>query len=140
MSEPFLERLSRFTPDAGRLDRDALLFAAGRSSVRPHRGWRTLASLLAATQVLSLVVLWPHEVVNPTSPGRTPNMAVEPASTRPTALEPRAFDAWASPTVLSSRRLLAQPESEDRPAANVNFVDSGPPLRASGPIPQSLLN
>ena len=32
MSESFLERLSRFTPDAGRLERDALLFAAGRRS------------------------------------------------------------------------------------------------------------
>ena len=38
MSEPILERLSRFTPDAGRLDRDALLFAAGRESARPNRG------------------------------------------------------------------------------------------------------
>ena len=47
MSEPILERLSRFTPDAGRLDRDALLFAAGRSSARPNRGWKTLATLLA---------------------------------------------------------------------------------------------
>ena len=57
MSEPFLERLSRFTPDAGRLDRDALLFAAGRGSVRPNRGWITLATLLASTQLLSLVLL-----------------------------------------------------------------------------------
>ena len=39
MSEPILERLSRFTPDAGGLDRDALLFAAGRESARPNRGW-----------------------------------------------------------------------------------------------------
>ena len=60
MSEAFLERLSRFTPDAGGLDRDALLFAAGRSSARPNRGWMTLASLLAGTQTLSLVLLWPH--------------------------------------------------------------------------------
>ena len=55
MSEPILERLSRFTPDAGGLDRDALLFAAGRESARPNRGWMTLASLLASTQALSLV-------------------------------------------------------------------------------------
>ena len=52
MSEPFLERLSRFTPDAGGLDRDALLFAAGRGSARPNRGWMALATLLASTQAL----------------------------------------------------------------------------------------
>ena len=60
MSEPFLERLSRFTPDAGGLDRDALLFAAGRVSARRNRGWMTVASLLAGTQALSLIFLWPH--------------------------------------------------------------------------------
>src|SRR3954449_13437560 len=65
MAEPFLERLSRFTPDAGRLDRDALLFAAGRSSVRPGRGWMTMAALLAGTQALSLVLLWPHASAPP---------------------------------------------------------------------------
>ena len=32
MSESFIERLSRFTPDAGALDRDSLLYAAGRES------------------------------------------------------------------------------------------------------------
>ena len=53
MSEPFLERLSRFTPNAGGLDRDALLFAAGRASARPNRAWIALATLLTSTQVLS---------------------------------------------------------------------------------------
>ena len=67
MSEPFLERLSRFTPDAGRLDRDALLFAAGRNSARPNRGWMTMAGLLAGTQALSLVLLWPP--ASPPPPG-----------------------------------------------------------------------
>src|SRR5258708_39994063 len=61
MSESFLERMSRFTPDAGKLDRDALLFAAGRGSARPNRMWKSLAAVLASTQVLSFVLLWPHE-------------------------------------------------------------------------------
>jgi hypothetical protein len=56
MSE-FLKRLSRFTPDGSALDRDALLFAAGRASARRGRGWMVLAGALAATQVLSLVFL-----------------------------------------------------------------------------------
>ncbi len=60
MSQEFLERLSRFTPDALGLDRDALLFAAGHSSVRPNRVWTTLATLLATTQALSLVAFWPR--------------------------------------------------------------------------------
>ena len=59
MSGSFLERLSRFTPDAGGLNRDELLYAAGRSSARPNRVWMTVASLLAATQALSLVLLLP---------------------------------------------------------------------------------
>jgi hypothetical protein len=59
MSESFLERLSRFTPASG-LDRDALLFAAGRASARPSRPWMALGGTLAATQLVSLVLLWPH--------------------------------------------------------------------------------
>ena len=57
MSEPFLERLSRFTPETGGLNRDALLFAAGRRSARPNRGWIALAAALAGTQTLSLALL-----------------------------------------------------------------------------------
>jgi hypothetical protein len=45
--EPVVERLSRFTPDAGGLDRDSLLFAAGRASARPNRPWVALAAGLA---------------------------------------------------------------------------------------------
>ena len=86
MSEEFLERLSRFTPDAGGLDRDALLFAAGRASARPNRGWITLAALLANTQILSLVLLWPR----PTPPegGLTVAAAVAPVPSPPATLEP----------------------------------------------------
>jgi len=59
MPEPIAERLSRFTPDGAKLDRDALLFAAGRASVRPQRRWAILAGALAAAQALTLVLLWP---------------------------------------------------------------------------------
>ena len=44
MSEPIVERLSRFTPDAGRLDRDSLLYEAGRKSARPNRAWTVSTS------------------------------------------------------------------------------------------------
>ncbi len=81
MSEPFLERLTGFTPDAGRLDRDALLFAAGRSSARPNRGWMTLTCLLAGTQTLTLALLWPHST--PPAGGLAVPVAALPAPRRP---------------------------------------------------------
>src|SRR5437764_15363134 len=56
--QPFAERLSRFTPDATGLDRDGLLFAAGRASARPNRRWIALAGALAACQLLTLTLLW----------------------------------------------------------------------------------
>ena len=77
MSEPFLERLSAFLPDPGSLNRDELLFAAGRSSARPSRGWKMLASALAATQALSLVLMLPP--ARPLLSGLTVIQANEPA-------------------------------------------------------------
>ena len=59
MAESFAEQLSQFTPDGSGLDRDALLFAAGRASVRKSRGWAMLACTLAASQLLTLVLFWP---------------------------------------------------------------------------------
>jgi hypothetical protein len=135
MSEPILERLSRFTPDAGRLDRDALLFAAGRASARPNRGWKTLASLLAGTQALSLALLWPHS--SPPVGQSTISIAGAPA---PTATPgPSASEASSNPGLWSARRGLLEPDASDRPAGDMTFIDSEPPLRAFRP-PPSLLN
>jgi hypothetical protein len=137
MSEGFLERLSRFTPDASGLDRDALLFAAGRNSVRPDRGWATLASLLAATQAISLVLLWPRP--NPPAGPRDMSVATEPAL--PRQLAPPGAEAFPGPShVSSARRSLLDSDLEIRPAAAVTFIDRGPPLRAIARFPSSLLN
>jgi hypothetical protein len=136
MSEPILERLSRFTPDAGRLDRDALLFAAGRSSARPNRGWITLATLLANTQALSLVLLWPH----PTPPAASFSVPVAVARESPATLDPRTSGAWANSDLWTARHSLLKLETEDQPTGDVTFIDSGPPLRAYGPLAPSLLN
>ena len=135
MSEPILERLNRFTPDAGRLDRDALLFAAGRASARPNRGWMTLASLLAGTQALSLVLLWPHS--SPSIGKPTVSIASVPAPSA--APGPPAIGASANPGLWSARRGLLESDSHDRPAGDMTFIDRGPPLRAF-PLPPSLLN
>jgi hypothetical protein len=135
MSEPFLERLSRFTPDAGVLDRDAMLFAAGRNSARPNRRWMALAGVLASTQALSLALLWvppPHEggLSVPVATAPSPAALVKPA----TAAEP------ADSGLLSVHSDLRDAEIVDRPSESVSLVDSGPPLRALGPVPPSILN
>jgi hypothetical protein len=137
MSQPFPERLSRFTPDAGTLDRDGLLYAAGRASARPNRGWIALAAVLAVTEVLTLVLLWP----SPTPPvAQLPPPAVQPAAP-PAPPEPPTSDSPDSPGVWSVRHNLLESEPGDRPepANPVTVIDSGPPLRAFGPPPPSLL-
>jgi hypothetical protein len=129
MSEPFLERMSRFTPDAGSVNRDALLFATGRASARPNRGWIALAGALAATQVLSLALLWPHS----TLPGAgSPVQFANAPSADP---EPPPLP---NPGMLVARHTL-ESEPDDRPDTGT-FVDTGPPLRAFGSPPLSILN
>jgi hypothetical protein len=131
MSEPFLERLSRFTPDAGGLDRDVMLFAAGRGSVRPNRGWKTLAAVLAGSQALSLALLWPR----PALPVGSLPVQVATAPSPAAALQQPV-----SPGMWSARHSLLESETEDRPDGTVTFIDSGPPLRAFAPPPASILN
>jgi hypothetical protein len=134
MSEPF-ERLIRFTPDAGRLERDALLFAAGRASARPNRGWMTLAALLASTQVLSLVLLWPPAA--PPGPGSPAPVAGAPAL--PATVERARPQPSADPGLWSARPQLLEAEPEKQPDTGT-FIDNGPPLRAFGSPPSSILN
>ncbi|HKI20063.1 MAG TPA: hypothetical protein VKA15_19395 [Isosphaeraceae bacterium] len=118
------------------MDRDALLFAAGRGSVRPNCGWITLATLLASTQVLSLVLLWPHS----TPPAGQLTVADATVPMPPAALEPGASETLASPGAWSARHRLLESETNDRPDDTVTLIDSGPPLKAFGPLPPSLLN
>jgi hypothetical protein len=138
MSQEFLERLSRFTPDARGLDRDTLLFAAGRASARPNRGLVATAALLAHTQILSLVLLWPRPT--PPKPGVTVAAKVAAAPLSSATLEPRASSVSANAGLWSARHGRLTSEAKDRPTDNVTFIDSGPPLRASGPLPPSLPN
>jgi hypothetical protein len=138
MSEPFLERLSRFTPHAGGLDRDALLFAAGRSSGRPNRGWITLATLLANTQILSLVLLWQRPT--PQEGRLTVAAAVEPIPLQPTTLETPTAAALASQAAWWSRRRLMEADKDELAIDSATLIDSGPPLTIFGPRPASLLN
>jgi hypothetical protein len=126
MSEDLTKRLSRFTPDGRGLDRDALLFAAGRASVRPSRRWATVAGALAACQVLSLVLLWPRPVPppDPLAKGPTPPAVARAASTA----DPAQLGAL-------NRRLL-QPGTDDLPPpAPVDALASAdPPLHAAAAV------
>ena len=122
--DPVTDRLARFTPAAG-LDRDALLFEAGRQSARPSRLWPLAAGLLAVSQAVTLVVLWPPEspapAMSPTVPpavGPVPDPTFPPASPDP--------DLW---SVGSRPDVLERPVSA--PAGE--FV-AGPPLTAGSAL------
>jgi hypothetical protein len=132
MSEPFAERLSRFTPDAAGLDRDAVLFAAGRASARPNRRWMALAGALAACQLLTLVSLWP----------RTPSGRIEPPTVAVQPSEPVAPPIPHDPSELGalSERLLASEGNWIAPADDGPMIAPEPPLRAFDPPPAKYLN
>jgi hypothetical protein len=122
MSDPLADRLSRLTPDAANLDRDGLLFAAGRASARPNRIWKVLAAILALSQMTQLAVLWPHSKP-PVIPISEPSISIEPESppTKP------------SPTG-GSLVLRNLPDSLDDPpprAVDEALVADPPPLHAS---------
>src|SRR5262245_39161074 len=55
MSDPVIDKLARFTP-ADRLDRDDLLFRAGRASAPGRRTWMVLAGILVVSQIVTLSV------------------------------------------------------------------------------------
>src|SRR5437879_2202531 len=121
--DPMTERLSRFTPNAAGLDRDAILFAAGRQSARSHRIWASLAGLLAISQGITLFALWPRsvEVLAPTpvpTVQTTPDLSLPPPSPSP--------DFWSA----GSRPEVLLKES---PSANAEYIPPGPTLTvASG--------
>ncbi len=135
MSEP-IERLSRFTPDASGLDRDALLFAAGRASVRPNQRWHALCAALATTQLLTLgLVFWPRPVTLPPGDTTPPVAFVEPPPAPnfdPPPLTPALWQLE-EPALATEGNLPA-------PALMENSVENEPPLHAFGPLPVALLN
>ena len=118
--DPVTDRLARFTPNAAGLDRDALLFAAGRRSARGSRLWPVAAGLLAVSQAVTLVAVWPSE------PAKTPIVAPVPTNNPPpesiTPASPPSSDVW---TARSDPDVMASP-----PPATGEFVGTGPPLTA----------
>lgn len=135
MSEPLAERLSRFTPEAAGLDRDALLFAAGRASVHPGHRWQALAAVLAASQLLTLVWLWPR---TPSSPSETPFIASESFRRDPAPVQASESD----PSELRAlrQRMLEMDLDYTPPSSDEPMAPPEPPLRAFGSPPAYLIN
>jgi len=134
MSEPLAEHLSRFTPDATGLDRDALLFAAGRASVRTHRKWQALVAALTLSQALTLVGLWPRTP----APAQTsaPVVVESPAAVLPqdeSVSDPRSEGIWRV-------GMLSMDVDRPKPIGEEQMIPPEPSLRAFGPLPASILN
>ena len=113
------DRLSRFTPHAPGLDRDALLFAAGQRTARGSWLWKALAGLLATTQVVTLLALWPRPQPAGTFGGPPPAVAPAPEPSLPPVSPPG--DVWTAgsrPDVLQSSPALS----------TVQYVEPDPPL------------
>jgi hypothetical protein len=128
MSDPLAERLSRFTPDSAGLDRDSLLFGAGRLAARPNRPWQALAVVLAAAQVLTLLLLWPRP--GPPTPPEPAPPAAAPAE--PVSPSGREVEPW-----FLSRQMLEGQNEKALPAASL--VADEPPLRVFA-VPLNLLD
>jgi hypothetical protein len=137
--DAIIERLSRFTPDASGLDRDALLFAAGRASSHTNSRWRVLACVLLMTQVGTFGALWRLRMI-PVSELTT--HALPPPTAIESAPPPVPAPPVAEPARLAHlRRLLLTADGQlPRSAANRALIPSAPPLRAFGTPPPDLLN
>src|SRR5262249_52385408 len=103
MSDPLVERLKRFSPDASGLDRDSLLFQAGRASVRPAHTWKAVAAALALCQLLTLAMLGPRPATAPTARSVRPSAAEPPLLARSSAQAPAGRELSDHP---DSSRLL----------------------------------
>lgn len=114
MSDP-IPALQKFTPTG--IDRDAVLFAAGRASAPSGRGWKWVSAGLAITQVATFTV-W-FATTRPVPPGEPPAVPapfnIDPANP-PTELDP------------NSVLVLARHFDPDAPLAHSPAV-AGPPRR-----------
>ena len=129
MTDP-IDSLARLTPTSAG-SRDALLFEAGRASVS-RRGWKAACAILACSQALTLVLLWPRTEPDGVVPPPTPSSpATEGGAVRP------EVPMRVSP--LDFFQISARGErgslSGDEPIPSSLMVLSGPTLTAGSRIP-----
>ena len=132
--DPLVRKLSLLTPNGTGLDRDALLFAAGRASARPNRRWIALVGALATSQLLTLGgLLWPrHEQPIPES--FTPSAPIVVIETPlPGVVETPGL--WTL-----HERFMDMDGKLPMPIPSESLVPSEPPLRAFGPWPKEFLH
>ena len=120
MSEDVIGKLARFSPTAPGLDRDELLFRAGRASAPSARRWKVVAGVLALAQVGTAAawLAWPAPA---------PVVIVSPA------VEPAAVDAAPQPVEPPPRNsyLILSRTDPDQPyeSADPDPSPSGTPTR-----------
>ena len=130
MSEP-IERLSQFTPHAGKLDRDALLFAAGRASALPNRGWQVITATLAGIQLLTLAILLPRPAtVQETNIAQSLPLD----STTPDVPLPASSHIW------SIHQNLKDVPLDERFGDSLVLIDTEPDLHAFGRLLPAAVN
>jgi hypothetical protein len=130
------ESLSRFTPDASGLDRDALLFAAGRASVRPARRWAVLAGALAASQLVTLALL----VLQSTRTATPPTPAPAPFADRPVPPDEPPSPGREATSLWTLRDQSFATEGDlPSPRPVEPLAPSAPPLHAFAEPPAALL-
>ena len=137
--DPLIQRLSQLTPDGSGLDRDALLFAAGRASVRPSRCWPALAGALALSQVMVLAIfLWPRPAALVPDPdpikSDLPIVAIEPP------LPPVPAEAYEPRGLWALREEIIAADGKLPLPAPIDLAPSKPPLHIFGPLPAELVN
>lgn len=131
--DPTLDKLTRFTPAAGSLDRDELLFRAGRASARPNRGWKAATAGLAASQAVMLAV-WvagpPQRSAPATEPVRAATRESKPVPVpQPPAPPPVSPGAEPSSYLVLSRDWGGEPPTRPAPAGPATGQGE-PPLTA----------
>lgn len=122
MSEDVIGKLTRFSPTAPGLDRDELLFRAGRASAPTGRWWKVAAGVLALTQ-LGTAVAWRSW------PAPAPVVIVGP-SIEPVPVEPEPDPVEPAPR--NSYLILSRidPDEPYHPAD----TGSNPPAKPTRPL------
>ena len=122
MSDDVIRTLGKFTPGTGGLDRDALLFAAGRASRKTPWGWKVACVLLAAGWLVTLG--WPERKPSDGSPPRTA-VAADPPLESPgsPAYEPDSYLMLSRSDLLTPKlsRSTALPERTATPTLTARF-------------------
>lgn len=122
--DPLIDKLSRLTPASAGIDREAILFAAGRASASRAGRWKVAALFLAATQLATLG-LWltigrAEKPVAKSDPAPEQSTPMEYASPRSSSVDVAAAN--------SSGEMLRQWEKTGNLTAS-RADDLGPPQK-----------